>query len=174
MRPATNDTGVTPPLNRAERSARCRRAGRHTLGAHAAPRRFLPESHLFCDGREIAIERFMLKRLLLMLLVMTVFLGVLGFVKFKQIQVAIAQGASFQPPPEAVTTIVAREEQWPATLSAIGTAAAVRGVAVSADLPGTVERIEFESGNAVREGNILALLDTRQEQAQLAAAEAQL
>ena len=37
----------------------------------------------------------------------------LGFVKFKQIQTAIAQGAAFQPPPEAVTTMVAAQEQWP-------------------------------------------------------------
>jgi membrane fusion protein (multidrug efflux system) len=94
-------------------------------------------------------------------------------VKFKQIQTAIAQGAAFQPPPEAVTTIVAMQEQWPATLSAIGTLAAVQGVTVSADLPGIVERVLFESGQAVRAGQVLAVLDTRQEQAQLAAIEAQ-
>jgi membrane fusion protein (multidrug efflux system) len=51
--------------------------------------------------------------------------------------------------------------------------AAVQGVTVSADLPGTVERIAFSSGAAVRAGDVLAMLDTRQEQAQLAAAEAQ-
>ena len=59
------------------------------------------------------------------------------------------------------------------TLTAIGSVAAVQGVTVSADLPGTVERIGFEAGQSVREGEVLALLDTRQEQAQLAAAEAQ-
>ena len=51
--------------------------------------------------------------------------------------------------------------------------AAVQGVTVSADLPGTVDRIAFESGRSVREGDILAELDTRQERAQLAAIEAQ-
>ena len=51
--------------------------------------------------------------------------------------------------------------------------AAVQGVTVSADLPGMVERITFESGRAVREGEVLAALDTRQERAQLAAIEAQ-
>jgi membrane fusion protein (multidrug efflux system) len=96
----------------------------------------------------------------------------LGFVKFQQIQTAIAEGAAFQPPPEAVTTVVAQQEQWPVTLSAIGTMAAVQGVTVSADLPGTVERIHFDSGRAVRAGDVLAILDTRQEQAQLAAIEA--
>ena len=115
----------------------------------------------------------MAKRMFLMLTVTALLIAALGFVKFKQIQTAVGQAAAFQPPPEAVTTIVARQEQWPATLSAIGTMAAVQGVTVSADLPGTVERIAFDSGKAVREGELLALLDTRQERAQLAAAESQ-
>src|SRR5262249_1869938 len=55
----------------------------------------------------------------------------------------------------------------------IGTVAAVRGVTVSADLPGVVERIAFDSGQGVRQGDVLAVLDTRQERAQLAAADAQ-
>src|SRR5439155_21669825 len=97
----------------------------------------------------------------------------LGFVKFKQIQTAVGQAAAFQPPPEAVTTIVARQEQWPGRLNAIGTMTAVQGVTVSAVLPGMVERIGFDSGKAVHKGEVLALLDTRQEQAQLAAIEAQ-
>jgi membrane fusion protein (multidrug efflux system) len=50
--------------------------------------------------------------------------------------------------------------------------AAVQGVTVSADLPGIVDRIAFDSGKPVREGEVLAQLDTRQEQAQLAAVEA--
>src|SRR5213075_670613 len=115
----------------------------------------------------------MAKRMFVMLTLTLLFVGALGFVKFKQIQTAIAQGAAFQPPPEAVTTIVAGQENWPSTLTAIGTVAAVRGVTVSADLPGVVDRIAFESGQGVREGDLLAALDTRQERAQLAAAEAQ-
>jgi membrane fusion protein (multidrug efflux system) len=115
----------------------------------------------------------MTKRLLATLAIMLAILAGLSFVKFKQIQTAIAQGAAFQPPPEAVTTIVALQEEWPATLNAIGTLAPVQGVTVSADLPGIVERVQFESGQAVRAGQVLAVLDTRQEQAQLAAIEAQ-
>ena len=115
----------------------------------------------------------MAKRMILMLAVVLVVLGGLGFVKFRQIQAAMAQGAAFQPPPEAVTTVVAQHEDWPATLSAIGTMAAVQGVTVSADLPGTVHRIAFDSGRSVDRGDVLAELDTRQERAQLAAIEAQ-
>ena len=81
--------------------------------------------------------------------------------------------ASFQPPPEAVTSIIAQQQQWPSTMSVIGTMEAVHGVIVSADLPGTVDRINFESGQAVHAGDVLVELDTRQERAQLAALEAQ-
>jgi membrane fusion protein (multidrug efflux system) len=110
--------------------------------------------------------------MILMLAAMAAILSGLGVVKFKQIQTAMAQGAAFQPPPEAVTTIVAREERWASTLNAVGSAAAVQGVTVSADLPGTVDRVAFDSGRAVQAGEVLVELDTRQERAQLAAAEA--
>ena len=115
----------------------------------------------------------MWKRMIITLLVLATIIAGLGFVKFRQIQAAIQAGASFQPPPEAVTTIVARQETWPATLSVIGTVAAVQGVNVSADLPGIVSRIAFESGASVQQGDILVELDTKQERAQLAAIQAE-
>ena len=114
----------------------------------------------------------MAKRLILVLGVMAVVIMALGFAKFQQIESAVHAGA-FQPPPEAVTSIVTQREQWPASMTAIGTIEAVHGVMVSADLPGTVARINFDSGKAVREGEILVELDTRQERAQLASLEAQ-
>jgi membrane fusion protein (multidrug efflux system) len=115
----------------------------------------------------------MAKRMILMLVVVFAILGGLGFAKYRQVEAAIAMGASFQPPPTAVTTVVARRETWPSTLSVIGTAAAIQGVTVSADLPGTIDKIHFESGKWVQEGDILVELDTRQERAQLANLEAQ-
>jgi membrane fusion protein (multidrug efflux system) len=115
----------------------------------------------------------MAKRMILMLVVMVALLGSLGFAKFRQVEAAIAQGTSYQPPPTAVTTVVAEKETWPSTQSLIGTAAAIQGVTVSADLPGTIDKIHFESGQWVHEGDILVELDTRQERAQLASLEAQ-
>src|SRR6202521_669368 len=96
----------------------------------------------------------MAKRLILVLGVMAVVIMALGFAKFRQIESAVHAGA-FQPPPGAVTSIVTQREQWPASMTAIGTIEAVHGVMVSADLPGTVARINFDSGKAVREGEIL-------------------
>jgi len=115
----------------------------------------------------------MAKRLIITLLALAAVLGGLGFVKFRQVEVAIAQGSSFKMPATAVTTVVAQRETWPSTLTVIGTAAAVEGVTVSADLPGTIDKIHFESGQWVNEGDILVELDTRQERAQLANLEAQ-
>jgi membrane fusion protein (multidrug efflux system) len=114
----------------------------------------------------------MAKRMLVMLGLTAVLLTGLGFLKFKQIQSAV-QASAYQPPPEAVTSIVVKREQWPSTTAVIGTMEAVHGVMVSADLPGAVAKINFDSGKAVREGDVLVELDTRQERAQLAALEAQ-
>ncbi len=114
----------------------------------------------------------MKKRMLIMLAALALVIGLVGFIKYNQISAAIAQHAGFVPPPEAITTVVAGEDQWQGTLDAIGTVTAAQGVVVSADLPGIVAGIEFESGSRVQAGDVLVRLDTRQEEAQLAAAEA--
>jgi len=114
----------------------------------------------------------MAKRMILMLGVMATLLTALGFMKFRQIQTAV-QASAYQPPPEAVTSVVAQSEIWPATTGVIGTMEAVHGVMVSSDLPGTVTKINFDSGKTVHEGDILVELDTREERAQLASLEAQ-
>ena len=116
----------------------------------------------------------MTKRMISMLAAIAVVIAALATVKFHQIKVAIAQASSFQPPPEAVTTVVAKRQAWPDTLEAIGSVAAVQVVTVAADQPGLVDRIAIDSGRTVRAGEVLVELDTRQEKAQLAAAVAQL
>ncbi|HWN81214.1 MAG TPA: efflux RND transporter periplasmic adaptor subunit [Candidatus Udaeobacter sp.] len=115
----------------------------------------------------------MKRRMLITIAAIVLFIAVIGVVKFMQIRAAIAAGAAFQMPPEAVTTVVAKAEDWPATQGAIGNVEAVHGVTVSADLPGVVVAIDFDSGKKVRKGQILVRLDTRQERAQLKAADAQ-
>ena len=115
----------------------------------------------------------MAKRMIIMLLLVAAIVGGLGFVKYRQMETAIAMNSNFQVPATSVTTVVAKRETWPSTLSVVGTAAAIQGVTVSADLPGTVDKIHFASGQSVHEGDILVELDTRQERAQLANVEAQ-
>ena len=114
----------------------------------------------------------MAKRMFLMLVVAAAMIAGLGYFKLRQVQAAVKSHA-FTPPPESVTTIVAKQETWPSTLNVVGTMNAIHGVTVSADLPGTVDRIKFDSGKWVQEGEVLVELDTRQERAQLAAMKAQ-
>ncbi len=115
----------------------------------------------------------MAKRMVFMLAVVIAILAGLGYFKYRQVKTAMAMGASFAPPPSAVTTVMAKRDTWPSLLNVIGTAAAIQGVTVSADLPGAVDKINFESGQSVHAGDVLVELDTRQERAQLAAAESQ-
>ena len=106
-----------------------------------------------------------------MLAVVAAFVLAVGAFKYSQIKAAMSQ--SYTPPPEAVTTVIAREDTWATTLNAIGSVAAVNGVTVSADLPGIIEYTSVDSGRNVTKGDVLVRLDTKQERAQLAAAEAQ-
>ncbi len=115
----------------------------------------------------------MTSRMVKMLAAVIVLILVIGGIKYSQIRAAMA-GGGWQPAPEAVTSLVASSQEWEAVLEAIGTAEAVNGVVVSADMPGVVSKIEFDSGKAVGKGDVLLRLDSSQEQAQLAAAEAKL
>jgi len=109
-----------------------------------------------------------------MLTAVLAIVAILGFIKFQQIQVAITAGKSFSMPPTAVTSIVARQDEWQGTLEAVGSVEPVQGVTLSADLPGVVSSVSFQSGSNVAAGQALVTLDSRQERAQLASAEASL
>jgi membrane fusion protein, multidrug efflux system len=98
----------------------------------------------------------------------------LGGIKFFQVRKAMAEYASFAPPPETVTSLIAKEEEWIPSLKAVGSTAAVQGVTVSTDEPGIVQKINFESGQTVKQGDLLVQLEVSQEQAQLRSAEAQM
>ena len=92
--------------------------------------------------------------------------------KVLQIKTAIAEGPKHAPPPPAVTTLIAKNQSWQPVLNSVGTLRSVNGVDVSTDLAGIVSEIAFESGATVKKGTLLVKLDTKQEQAQLQAAEA--
>ncbi len=112
-------------------------------------------------------------RYLVPILGLVLLLGGLGTIKFTQISKLMDAGAAYAkagPPPLAVSSDVARELSWEGTLSAVGTIAAVRAVAVSNESPGVVKQIRFDSGAMAKAGQILVELDTSVEKAQLATA----
>jgi membrane fusion protein, multidrug efflux system len=102
-----------------------------------------------------------------------VVIGSLFAIKGAQIGKLIGFGKQAQaegPPAEAVSTSQALEQEWEGTLSAVGSVASAKGVTLAADAPGNVTRILFESGDTVKQGQVLLLQDTNVEQAQLASA----
>ncbi len=106
-----------------------------------------------------------------------VVIGILVGIKFKQISGLMAMGKEAQKngaPPESVSTDIAQNQDWEGTLVAVGSVASVKGVQVSNDAPGVVTRINFESGQMVKEGQPLVELDTNVERTQLASAKARL
>jgi membrane fusion protein, multidrug efflux system len=100
-------------------------------------------------------------------------IGALTGVKAWQIHTLMAAAGAFAPPPETVSSAAAHEEQWPNTLTAVGSISAAQGVTVTPEIAGAVNEIDFESGAVVAKGALLVRLDTSLEAAQLRAVEAQ-
>jgi len=96
----------------------------------------------------------------------------LGGVKAAQIGTMIKAGKSFAPPAESVTTAPVQVSEWQPSRSAIGSLVALRSVTLSAELPGTVREIGFDSGTFLHRGALLVRLDTSTEEANLASAQA--
>jgi len=102
-----------------------------------------------------------------------VVVGLLVGVKAGQIVTMVKAGESFSIPPTAVSSAKVQAADWVATRAAIGSLVAARGVTLSAELPGQVREIAFESGAFVRKGAVLVKLDVTTEEAQLSAAVAE-
>lgn len=112
------------------------------------------------------------RQVLISLAAVGVLIMILGLIKYVQIARAISQSASMAPPPEAVTSIIANKQVWRDTITAIGSIEPVQGIILSAEEPGTVKAIHFESGSKVNQGDLLVELDTGVEEGNLKAAEA--
>jgi membrane fusion protein, multidrug efflux system len=98
-------------------------------------------------------------------------IGGLVAIKGSQIGMLIGMGEAMKkagPPPEVVGTAVAQKQTWENTLTAVASVVTAKGVALSNDAPGLVSKIHFESGDVVKQGDILVELDTSVERAQLA------
>ena len=112
-------------------------------------------------------------KVLLVITGLLALVGALAFIKFSQISSLMAMGKAYEksgPPPESVSSAVAATQDWQSQTTAVGTIAPVKGVALSNDSPGIVTKIDFESGDLVKQGQVLVELDTSVERAQLASA----
>ncbi|HKI61327.1 MAG TPA: efflux RND transporter periplasmic adaptor subunit [Mariprofundaceae bacterium] len=124
------------------------------------------------NGNGLNGNRSMKKRMLIMLLLVgVVFGGLLGFQMFKAKMMA-QYFASQGLPPATVTTLVAGFSDWQPQVAAVGTLRARQGVQLVSELAGVVKQVHFQSGAAVKRGDLLISLDADVERAQLAAAKA--
>lgn len=114
----------------------------------------------------------MVKKLVAAFVLVVLVIGVLAGIKALQIKKMIDQGEAFVMPPAVVSTVNATSATWEAALTAIGSVTAVQGVTLTAEVPGKVVRIFFDSGAKVKAGDLLVQLDVSQEVAQLRALEA--
>ena len=99
--------------------------------------------------------------------------GGLGYYKYAEISAAIAAAEALPEPHEAVEAVRVRRGEWAESTRAVGTVVALRQVELRNELPGTVVEVGFASGDIVEAGQVLVRLDTSQERAALAAAQAE-
>ena len=95
---------------------------------------------------------------------------ILAVAKYRSISKAIAEGASHKPPPDAVATVVLKQTEWDESINLVGSLAPVRGTMISAEEPGKVVKVNFESGTMVQQGDLLIEIDTSVEEANLKSA----
>ena len=112
----------------------------------------------------------MIKRLALVLAFLALVFGSVFGWKYLQMQKQSAANAG--PSPAVVSTRPVSSERWQPVLEAIGSITPTRGVVVSAEVPGIVRKIYFDSGQHVEEGELLVELDVDVDRAELDALKA--
>ncbi|MBX7199891.1 MAG: efflux RND transporter periplasmic adaptor subunit [Rhodospirillaceae bacterium] len=111
------------------------------------------------------------KRMIIMLVVVLGFLGlVFGFKIF--MGGFVKKMISGNIPVQTVSTTVAKAEDWQPSLSAVGSLRAVRGADLAFEVSGIVDEIDFNSGDEVKAGTVLARLRSEDDQARLASLQA--
>jgi multidrug efflux system membrane fusion protein len=86
---------------------------------------------------------------------------------------AADQPAAKAPPPVAVSLASVQERDLPLYLAGVGTVTANASVVVKTRIDGQLDKVGFKEGEEVKKGQLLAQIDPRALQAQLAQAEAQ-
>jgi len=114
----------------------------------------------------------MLKKITITVLGIAIIAGALIGIKMMQFKSMGDAAAHMVMPPETVTSATVGEDTWPNLVIATGSVAPMQGVTIGAETPGKVVKLAFESGDLVKQGDILVQLDVSTEEAQLRAAEA--
>lgn len=80
----------------------------------------------------------------------------------------------YEPPAATISAAKAESKTWQPYLSGVGTLYAIKGVDLSSDVAGIVEDIRFNSGQFVKQNDVLIVMRTSVEQATLKSNQAKL
>ena len=97
----------------------------------------------------------------LVLLLIVVIAGIKALTIYKMIS------GMKPPPPATVSTIKAAYSEWQPALTAIGSLRAARGADLALDIAGLVTKVNVQSGDEVKEGQVLLQLRDSEDVAQL-------
>lgn len=99
---------------------------------------------------------------------------VIGGIKWMQIGFMMDSDNAFAQPPETVSIAKVDMQSWTNFLPAVGSLEAWQGLTITAEVDGRVRKINFESGQVVKAGDILIEQESGNVEAQLRSAIARL
>jgi len=107
-----------------------------------------------------------IKRLILVLLLLTaIFGGIFGWKYFSGQKMAAMMAKP--PPPATIASAEVKVEAWQPYLHAVGSVEATQGVSVTTEVPGQVRKILAESGQHIEAGDVILQLDDSVDKAEL-------
>jgi membrane fusion protein (multidrug efflux system) len=115
-----------------------------------------------------------IKRWTVSLFGLAIIISTLGFIKFNQIQAAIAFGESFPEPSAAVKSSYVEQFIYSETSNVIGQLQAKKAIDIRNEYAGLITKVNIKPGDFVKKGQILFEQDVRIERANLQAEEAKL
>jgi membrane fusion protein (multidrug efflux system) len=116
----------------------------------------------------------MTKRVLLTIVGLLVLLFLIVGIRGCQIYGAIKKFEGMHLPSPMVSTTTAKAITWHPYINSVGSLTAIQGINVSSQVSGVVTKIDFDSGQLIKQGQIIVVLDTNVLQAQLDNAKAAL
>lgn len=115
-----------------------------------------------------------IKRWIVSLFIIAIIISTLGFIKFNQIQAAIAFGESFPEPSAAVKSSYVEYLDYSETSKVIGQLQATKAIDLRNEYAGLITNVHFQPGDLVEKDQVLLEQDITIEQADLLAANARL
>lgn len=109
----------------------------------------------------------MSRRMSILLVVLAIVFG--GIVAYNMIRGYMVGKffSNYEPPAVAVSTVEAKQKNWQPVIPGVGSFAAIQGVEINAQVSGIVKEILFDSGEYVKKGDPLFVIDDSVDQATL-------